>query len=77
MANTRVRRLRELQVTDRVALDGLLDEALVADVGVQVDGQPVVVPTAFARDGDRLLIPGSTGSGWMRVAAAAPRCVPR
>lgn len=73
---TRVRRLRELQVEDRVALDALLDEVLVAHVGLVVDGHPLVLPTAFARDGDRILLHGSTGSGWMRAAAAgAPACV--
>ena len=73
---TRVRRLRELQVDERSALDALLDEVLVAHVGLLADGQPLVLPTAFARDGDRLLVHGSTGSGWMRVAAeAVPACV--
>ncbi|MDA8076302.1 MAG: pyridoxamine 5'-phosphate oxidase family protein [Actinomycetota bacterium] len=67
---TRLRRLRERQVEDRTALDALLDEVLVAHVGLVVDGYPLVVPTAFARDGDQLLIHGSTGSGWMRAAAA-------
>lgn len=72
---TRVRRLRELQVDDRAALDALLDEVAVAHVGLLVDGHPFVVPTAFARDGDRLLVHGSTGSGWMRAAAGAPACI--
>jgi hypothetical protein len=35
-----------------------------------------VIPTAIARDGDSVLIHGSTGSGWMRQAAAGrPACV--
>ena len=73
---TRLRRLRERQVEDRSALDALLDEVLVAHVGLVIDGHPLVVPTAFARDGDQLLLHGSTGSGWMRAAAAgAPACV--
>ncbi len=76
LPRTRVRRLRELQVEDRDALDALLDEALVAYVGAVVDEHPLVVPTTFARDGDRLLLHGSTGSGWMRTAASgAPACV--
>lgn len=73
---TRVRRLRRLQVDDRVALEALLDEVLVAHVGLVVDGHALVLPTAFARDGDRILLHGSTGSGWMRAAAAAmPACI--
>jgi hypothetical protein len=51
---TRLRRLGKLQVDDRAALDELLDAALVGHVGVVVDGEPVVVPTAVARDGDRV-----------------------
>lgn len=32
---------------------------------VRPDGYPVVVPTAVARDGDRLLVHGSAGSRWI------------
>ncbi len=73
---TRVRRLPEKAVTDRDALDAVLDAALVAHVGVVDDGQPYVVPMACARDGDRLLLHGSTGSRLMRLlGAGAPTCV--
>jgi nitroimidazol reductase NimA-like FMN-containing flavoprotein (pyridoxamine 5'-phosphate oxidase superfamily) len=73
---TRVRRLRERQVEDRDVLESLLDEALIAHVAIVVDGHPLVLPTSFARDGDRLLLHGSTGSGWMRTAASGvPACV--
>jgi nitroimidazol reductase NimA-like FMN-containing flavoprotein (pyridoxamine 5'-phosphate oxidase superfamily) len=66
----RVRRLRERQVTDREALHALLDEALVAHVGIVRDGRPVVLPLACARDGDHLLLHGSTGGGLLAAAAA-------
>lgn len=71
---TTVTRLAEKQRLDRAALDGLLDEVHIAHVGlVDAAGAPVVIPTAAARDGDHLLIHGSTGSPWMRrVAAGAP-----
>jgi nitroimidazol reductase NimA-like FMN-containing flavoprotein (pyridoxamine 5'-phosphate oxidase superfamily) len=73
---TDVRRLPEKQVRDVAALHAILDEALVASVGIQVDGQPFVLPMACARDGDHLLLHGSTGSRLMRViAAGAPVCV--
>ena len=39
-----------VQVTDRTALDAILDEALVAHVGVVRDGRPLVLPFACARD---------------------------
>jgi uncharacterized protein len=74
---TRLTRLPEYGSDDRLTLDQLLDEQVVGHVGVvRPDGYPVVVPTAIARDGDRLLIHGSTGSRWMRVVAdGAPVCV--
>ena len=57
------------------ALNGVLDEALVAHVAVVDDERPVVLPMACARDGDRLLLHGSTGSRVMRLlAAGAPAC---
>jgi nitroimidazol reductase NimA-like FMN-containing flavoprotein (pyridoxamine 5'-phosphate oxidase superfamily) len=69
--------MRDRAVTDRAELDRLLDHAIVAHVGMTAeDGAVVVIPTAMARDGDRVLVHGSTGSGWMRRAAAgAPACV--
>jgi nitroimidazol reductase NimA-like FMN-containing flavoprotein (pyridoxamine 5'-phosphate oxidase superfamily) len=73
---TDVRRLPEKQVDDVAVLHAILDEALVASVGIQVDGQPYVLPMACARDGDHLLLHGSTGSRLMRaLAAGTPLCV--
>ena len=38
-----------------------------------VDGAPLAVPLLYARDGDRVLLHGSTGAGALRaVAAGAP-----
>ncbi len=73
---TRVRRLPEKTRTDRAALDEVLDSALVAHVAIVDDGQPYALPMACARDGERLLVHGSTGSRLMRaMAAGAPICV--
>jgi nitroimidazol reductase NimA-like FMN-containing flavoprotein (pyridoxamine 5'-phosphate oxidase superfamily) len=73
---TRVRRLPEKAVTDRAALDAVLDAAMVAHVAVVEDAQPYVLPMACARDGDHLLLHGSTGSRLMRALAdGAPTCV--
>ncbi len=75
-ARTDVRRLPEKQVDEVVALHAILDEALHASVGIEVDGQPYVLPMACARDGDHLLLHGSTGSRLMRaIADGAPLCV--
>ena len=75
MERTRIRRLSELAVADRSALDRLLDEVLIAHVAINDEAGPVVLPMACARDGDTLLVHGSTGSRLMRaLAAGAPSC---
>jgi uncharacterized protein len=72
---TRIRREPHLQLRDRAALHAVLDAALVAHVAVVRDGLPLVLPFACARDGDSLLLHGSTGSGLMRLATGEPVCV--
>ncbi|MCI0451415.1 MAG: pyridoxamine 5'-phosphate oxidase family protein [Candidatus Latescibacteria bacterium] len=59
---TRVRRLPKRGAYDRATIDAILDEGLVCHVGFVVDGQPFVIPTLHARDGDRVLIHGSAAS---------------
>lgn len=72
---TSVRRLPENAVHDVAVLHAVLDAGRVAHVAVVQDGQPFVVPMACARDGDRLLLHGSTGSRLMTVlASGAPTC---
>jgi uncharacterized protein len=74
---TRVRRIPEKAVTDREVLHAILDAGLVAHVGiVDESGQPYVVPVAYARDGDRIIFHGSTGSRlFRRLSEGAPTCV--
>jgi uncharacterized protein len=63
---TSLTRLPEKASTNRAELDDLLDSSRIAHLGFVVDEQPVVLPTAVARDGDLLLVHGSTGSRWLR-----------
>lgn len=73
---TRIRRLPEKSGRSRADLDAVLDAAKVAHVAFVHDGSPVCIPTACARDGDRLLLHGSTGSRLMRaLAQGAVVCV--
>lgn len=67
---TRVTRLPYRQVHDRRVLHEVLDAGLIAHVGVVRDGVPVILPVGYARDGDSLLLHGSTGGGLLRQAAA-------
>jgi uncharacterized protein len=73
---TDVRRLPDKQVRDREVLDAILDAALVVHVAVvQDDGQPFVLPLGCARDGDRLLVHGSTASrAFRRLSEGLPTC---
>jgi hypothetical protein len=74
---TTVRRLAEKTVNDREAGYRILDAGFVAHLAVVDDsGQPYVVPVGYARDGDRVLFHGSTGSRLFRsLAAGAPTCL--
>ncbi len=73
----RLRRRRERGSHDRAAIDAILDEALIAHVGIVLpDGQPLVVPTLHARAGDIVYLHGSVASRTLRaLAASAPICL--
>lgn len=74
-AGTQVRRLPEKQRTDRAALDAVLDAGRVAHLAIVDDGQPLAIPLAYVRDGDHLLLHGSTASRLLRtLAAGTPTC---
>ncbi len=68
-SRTTVRRLPEKQVNDEAILHAILDAALVAHVAVPQPHRLAVVPVGIARDGDRLLIHGSTASQAFRALA--------
>ncbi|MGH3425155.1 MAG: pyridoxamine 5'-phosphate oxidase family protein, partial [Nocardioidaceae bacterium] len=76
MPRTESTRLVEKDSRDVEGLRALLDSVHVAHVGLVADGHPLVVPTGLARDRDRVLIHGSTGSRWMRrLAEGVDACV--
>jgi drug/metabolite transporter (DMT)-like permease/nitroimidazol reductase NimA-like FMN-containing flavoprotein (pyridoxamine 5'-phosphate oxidase superfamily) len=73
---TRIRQHPERASYDRTAIDAILDEGLVCHVGVVVDGRPVVIPMAYARDGERLLLHGGRTSRLIQALVdGAPACV--
>ncbi len=75
-ARSRVRRLPERGAYDRATIDAILDEALTCHVGFVEDGQPYVIPTIHARDGDELYLHGSAASRMLRTLAGwIPLCV--
>lgn len=75
-ADTRLRRLPERGSHDFETACAILDAARICHVGLCVDAQPYVLPMAFARQGQRLLLHGSVVSRVMNRAAEGLRlCV--
>ena len=72
----RLRRRRDRGSHDRETIDAILDEALIAHVGIVQDGQPFVIPTLHARAGDVVYLHGSVASRTIRaMAGGAPMCL--
>ncbi|PFG17407.1 hypothetical protein ATK74_1976 [Propionicimonas paludicola] len=68
-------RMADRMSDNRSVLDAVLDEALVGYLGISLDEGPLVLPVSYARDGDRVLFHGSTGSHRMRaISSGAQVC---
>jgi hypothetical protein len=69
---TRLRRKPDRADQDPAARDAVLDEGLIAHVGLVAgasgDPHPVVIPMLYARDDDRLILHGSPASRLLRTA---------
>jgi uncharacterized protein len=63
---TLVRRRAQRGVYDRAQVHAILDEGFVCHVAFVLDGQPFVIPTAYARSGEQIYIHGSPASRLMR-----------
>ncbi|MBA4185125.1 MAG: pyridoxamine 5'-phosphate oxidase family protein [Acidobacteria bacterium] len=73
---TKIRRIPKRGSFERETIYKILDEAFVCHVGFTVDDQPFVIPTSYARIGDRLIIHGSSASRMMRTLGwEKPICV--
>ena len=64
---TTVRRLPKRGVYDRELVYQILDEGFICHVGFVTDGHPVVIPTGYARAGNKLFIHGSHASRMLRT----------
>ena len=64
---TEVRRLAKRGVYDKAQIHAILDEGYLCHVGFVVEGQPYVIPTGYARSGDRIYIHGSAASRMLRT----------
>jgi nitroimidazol reductase NimA-like FMN-containing flavoprotein (pyridoxamine 5'-phosphate oxidase superfamily) len=74
-SRTTLRRHRERAQADRAALYEVLDAGLICHFGVVADGDPVVLPTAYGRDGDTLYLHGSSANGAFWAAGGNRVCV--
>jgi len=66
-ARTTLKRLPQRGAFNRESINRILDEGFICHVGFAVDGQPYVIPTGYARAGDRLFIHGSQASRMLRT----------
>jgi hypothetical protein len=64
---TQLRRYPKRGSFDVATVYSILDEAFLCHVGFVVDGQPIVIPTGFARSGDQLYVHGSAASRMLRT----------
>ena len=74
---TRIRRLPERARYDRATVEAILDEGFVCHLGFCSDGEPVVIPTAYARVGDVIYVHGPQPTGlyaapWQATPSALP-----
>lgn len=63
----KVRQLREKASYDREAVHAVLDAGLVAHVALVQDGEPVVVPMLYGRDGETLYLHGARKARVIRL----------
>ena len=64
-------------VTDKSEIYSILDEGIIAHIGFNDPdtNEPMVIPVAYGRDGDRILFHGSTGSRmFMALKKGSPIC---
>lgn len=64
---TTLKRLPQRGKYDRELVNQILDEGFICHVGFSVDGQPFVIPTGYARAGDKLYVHGSQASRMLRT----------
>ena len=64
---TKINRHKERSVGERDAMYEILDSTVLCHVGMVFEQQPFVLPMAFARVGNEILLHGSTGARFMRA----------
>ena len=75
-ARNKVKRLPERGHYDAATIYPIVDASLICHVGFVIDGQPFVIPTLHARQGDTILLHGAKGSRLLRhIQAGGEVCI--
>ena len=73
---TKLKRLPKRGHFDRETVYGILDEGFICHIGFAPGGQPVVIPTGYARVDDNLYIHGSQASRMLKtLSGGVDACV--
>ena len=72
---TRVRRHADRSRYDAATIEAILDAAQVCHLGVVQDGEPLVMPTGFGRDGRVIYLHGAAANASLGLAGGRPVCV--
>lgn len=62
-----IRRLPDRAIADRSEIYSILDAGFLCHVAYLRDDRPVIIPTLYARDDERILLHGSNSSGFVRA----------
>ena len=71
---TKLRRAANRGTFDRASAYSILDEALVAHVGISTERGPVVLPMTYGRIDDRLYLHGAVGNALLRAGTDVQIC---
>jgi nitroimidazol reductase NimA-like FMN-containing flavoprotein (pyridoxamine 5'-phosphate oxidase superfamily) len=75
-ARNKVKRLPERGHYDAATIYPIVDAALICHVGFALEGQPYIIPTLHARQGDTILLHGAKGSRLLRhIQAGGQVCI--
>jgi nitroimidazol reductase NimA-like FMN-containing flavoprotein (pyridoxamine 5'-phosphate oxidase superfamily) len=75
-ARTTLQRRPQRGAYDRETVHAILDEGIYCHLGFVVDGQPFVLPTVHARDGETVFVHGAAASRMLgALAEGAPVCL--
>lgn len=71
-----VKRAKDRAAYDEASINAILDDGKLCHVGISFDGQPFVIPMAYARQGNTLILHGAPKSRLMKaLVSEAQVCI--